>query len=247
MIGLHNHSLSPSISTLDRRIKYYFGFGLRPSSDLLSINSPLYSLGQRLLIQQLQKPVQYRSNFVASDLSHRFLSPFEIGLMFGLNASLRRNTMLECYPFPPLQILDAALQPLFITTTPRPITESQLQIPTPAIPTMTYIPALQSFLSLPWADVDVKVDVAAKSDDAATEFRHWNERITLVLPHVGPILSKFRRLLITRQFQVLYREFTTYLNTKYGNTWNRLLEEAQRLNRGGLFPCIPTQLNFLKT
>lgn len=247
MIGLHNHSLSPSISTLDRRIKYYFDFGLRPSSDLLSINSPLYSLGQRLLIQQLQKPVQYRSNFVASDLSHRFLSPFEIGLMFGLNASLSRNTMLECYPFPPLQILDAALQPLFITTTPRPITESQLQIPTPTIPTMTYLPTLQSFLPLPWADVDVKVDVAAKSDDAATEFRHWNERITLVLPHVGPILSKFRRLLLTRQFQVLYREFTTYLNTKYGNTWNRLLEEAQRLNRGGLFPCIPTQLNFLKT
>lgn len=203
-------------------------------------------MDHRLLIQELTKPVQFRSNFVASDSSYRSLTPPELGLMFGLNATLSHNSTLDCYPFPLVQILDATLHPLLQQTERSSVAQPQLHIPTPSIPTMTYLPSLQSFLPLTWSEVSSTVDVAAKSDDAATEFRHWDERITLVLPHTRPVLPSLRRLFLTRQFHNIYLEFRAYLFSKYGSHCNSLLKEAQSLNRGEIFSLHSNTLEFSK-
>ena len=78
------------------------------------------------------------------------------------------------------------------------------------------------------------VEQAAKSDDAEPVFRHWDERITLLLPHVQQILPSFRRLLMTKLYRSLFCEFLTFVKTKYRNC-HRLLQRSFQTIRGGTF------------
>ena len=179
----------------------------------------------------LLQPVGYSTSFIANGLGFRSLQPTELGLMFGLNEKFSRGTQMDVYPFPPVQIMDSILKPLLTPRPHHPSPSARLEIPPAPIPTATFLPSLQRFLPTTWADVDSTVDVAAKSDDAAMVFRHWDDRITLVLPHVKPILPFIRKCLLSKLFIRLYNEFKQYLRRKFGQRWHSLLLEAQRFNR----------------
>ena len=93
-----------------------------------------------------------------------------------------------------------------------------------------------------WSTMDYHVEQAAKSGDAEPVFRHWDERITLMLPHAAPALTLLRRILMRRLYRSLYREFIAFLRNKY-NDFHRLFERSSRTIMGGIFTIwiLPTR------
>lgn len=175
----------------------------------------------------------FSTNFISSGVGQRQLSVTELGLIFGLSEMIASITTISCYPFPPVQCLSSALSPLLAQlTSPTNVITPKLHIPDAPQPSHTFLPELNLHLPLSWSQVNYSVDISAKSDDAAPVFRHWNERITLVLPRSDSLLEPLRRLLLTYTFRKMYKEFLGYLQYKHAN-WKFLLLESQRLNRGG--------------
>ena len=232
VIGYHNCNHSPITTSVRRVIKHYLNFGTRPAP-LSQTMPPTYTPAHLLSVHHLQQPVVYSTNFIASGVGQRQLSVTELGLIFGLSEMVASTTTQACYPFPPIQCLSAALSPLLshhIVHTPTKT--PMLQISDAPQPTHTFIKDLNLHLPLSWSQVDYTADVSAKSDDAEPVFRHWNERVTLILPRAKSLLDPLRRLLLTRTFRRMYNEFFSYLRYKHDN-WKYLLLESQRLNRGG--------------
>lgn len=233
VIGCHNCTHSPVTTTIRRSIQNYLNFSLRPKAiQHSSIGS--YTPAHILNINHMAREVVYNTFFLAAGVGQRSLTSAELGLMFGLSEMVASTTSLSCYPFPPVQCLDSALSP-FLQKANHNLLVPQLVIPDAPQPTHTYLKDLNLHLHLSWSHVNYTVDVSAKSDDVEPVFRHWNERITLVLPRASTLLEPLRRLILTRSFRRLYQEFLGYLSHKYGH-WNALLRESHRLNQGGGAP-----------
>ena len=135
--------------------------------------------------------------------------------MFGLEEMLSSTVSYDDFPFPPVQIMDALLEPILHEPPSSVPSVPLLQIPTPQPPTHTLIP-LVGLLPVSWSFVDYSVDKAGKNDDAEPVFHHWEERITLILSHAANLINLFRRLCLQRLYRLLYLEFLSYLNHQHG-------------------------------
>lgn len=136
--------------------------------------------------------------------------------MFGLSEHAASITITDILPFPPVQIQDSVSLPLLSPSDVPSEPDTVLHIPPAPKPKQTYLPTLQKFLPLDWSRAEYVVDKSAKSNDAEPVFRHWNERITLILPKATPYLDTFSRFLMTHLHISIYKEYLRYLTTKFG-------------------------------
>jgi len=88
------------------------------------------------------------------------------------------------FTFPPIQMMDAMLSPVFSDT---PLDEysglKRRRIHAPLLPSSgVYLPTLGRTLPHTWFEEVSKSDVAAKRDDAEVPIHFWDKRITLVFP-----------------------------------------------------------------
>ena len=131
-----------------------------------------------------------------------------------------------------------------------------LEIPIVHPPRFTYFPQFNKFLSNSWASITAdeaadKADKAAKSDDAAPVFRHWYDRITGLFPLAEPLIRPLQRALMHWHRRRFFREFLTFLDTKYGPQWPRLLHlstdrNAKAFQGGGVVFSRKTRIEFHK-
>ena len=114
-----------------------------------------------------------------------------------------------------------------------PSPANKLLIPDAPLPSHTFFREFNLYLPLAWSNVNYKAQISAKSDDAESVFRHWNDRVTLLFPHAQALLQPLRRLLLRISFRRLYLEFRRYLRLHYGSNWFSLLQVSRRHNREG--------------
>ena len=222
-------SAIPNRSALRRSIKHFLDFGLRPrvfgstSTPLGSYLTPAHILP----LHQLHTPVVYSTYMTSTGEGYRQLSIPELCSIFGLESSLNSLTTLDTFPFVPIQLMDSILHPILTVSIASPSTSPQLIIPTLPLPRFTHVPNLpphvSSILPITWSEVDYSAQKAAKNDNAEPVFRHWNERVILILPHAVPLLDPLRRWLLFIRTRRLYLEFRAYLCATYGTNWSRLL------------------------
>ena len=232
LVGHSDPSLRPHKSKLQRTLKHFIDYSLRPTALNRFSTSPTYSCeSKRLPIPLVHEYVGHATHFCASGYGIRKLIFSELGSLFGLDVDLIGSTTITSYPLPPVQILDSVLHP-FLTPVPRDPPSTMLTLPPVIPPTGTYLPILRKTLPLSWSQVDYLADKAAKDDDAEPVFRHWEDRIRLVLPHTTSILPWLRRRLMHKLYRRLWLEFTAYLRSKYGH-FHRLLARSNKTIRGG--------------
>lgn len=236
-IGYLNVNVTPIDCTLRRSIKHFLDFSVRPFV-FNSISAPLTSYltpAHILHLHQLHTPIVYPTYMTSTGEGYRRLTIPELATVFGLESSLSSYTTIDTYPFVPTQLMDSILHPVLTVTQSLPIKSTKLSIPTIPLTRFTHVPNLpthvSSILPVTWSEVDYKVQKAAKNDNAEPVFRHWNERITLLLPHATPLLDPLRRWLLFVRTRRLYLEFKTYLCNTYGINWSRLFHP--QLHGGG--------------
>ena len=242
LISYGKLDLSPRSTKIRRMIRHFIDFPQRPRcSGSLPLNATVIDDNKRLPVHQVVCLVQHRSQFVSSGVGVRHLTPTELACMFGISSALHDRVTVNFFPFVPVQILDSALYPLLTTSKSSSIPSKMFSVPPLPKFTGTFLKGI-GVLPSSWSTMDYHVEQAAKSDDAEPVFRHWDERITLMLPHVAPALPLLRRILMRRLYRSLYREFIAFLRNKY-NDFHRLFERSSRTIMGGIFTIwiLPTR------
>ena len=232
VVGFNNLQIQPIKSKLRRTLNHYIDYGIRPHASSQS-SSPL-TIHHILGIHQLRDTITYQTYMTASGQGFRQLTAAELGCIFGLDQRHSPFTSIDSYPILPIQPLDAILRPALSTCNQCPSDVSKLEIPTVPIPTFTYFPTLAhrraGMLPTTWSQVDYKAHQAAKNDNAEPVFRHWNERILLLIPDAEAILDPLRRWIIAVKTRRMFLEFVSYLSTTYGHNWSRFFKSQ---NQGG--------------
>ena len=224
LAGYLNANTVPVTSSLRRYIKHFIDYSLPPSRVTKRVaSSRIVSATSSLTIPSIHAMVSYPSSFSASGVATRPLSSQELALLFGLDSLLAKYTTLDSFPIPPVQLMDALLKPvLCISTTPQPSSVMRT-VPIQPIPRHTFLPSLNKFLSLNWAQVDYTAEKSAKSDDAAPVLKHWHARITDVFPNAASLIRPLQQLILRRLYRRLFLEFLQFLDNKYGSSWPVLI------------------------
>ena len=240
LVSYGKFHISPRSTKLRRVMRHFLDFSQRPRCrQTLHMQGTVLDDSKRLPVHEVRCFVQHKSHFVSSGIGVRHLTPTELACIFGVSSALFDRVSVTSFPFIPVQILDAAIYPLLTTSTVAPSPSVMLTLPSLPKFTGTFVKGVGVFPPS-WSTVDYHVEQVAKSDDAEPVFRHWDERITILLPHVAPILPLFRRMLMRRLYRSLYLEFIGFLRNKY-NDFHRLLERSSRTIMGGdLYNLNPT-------
>jgi hypothetical protein len=88
---------------------------------------------------------------------------------------------------------------------------------------------LHKFLPHLWIDVGLVTKKAVKSDEAGVPTHLWDQRCTLVLPRVTPVLDRLHCTMLHRvTCTKLLTKFQDYLNETYGPDWLQSCSDAER-------------------
>ena len=158
--------------------------------------------------------------FSVNGFGYRVLTLHELAKIFGLHPNhTSPPPPLLTYPLVPVQILDALLLPLLQQEPSSPTTSL---VSVPAIfhdSGYTTFPLLNKNLCHSWYSHVSETNTSTKDDSAAVDVSIWNNRITLLFPHIEPeLLEKFRFLLLRKLFSKLFQEFVSFMKSKY-NGW----------------------------
>ena len=86
----------------------------------------------------------------------------------------------------------------------------------------TLVPGIKRHMSHDWCDDAASTAVTSKDSGALVDTHMWDTRITSVIPSfTPPLLSKFRRYVLTYKFTMLYKEFITFMSNKHKNSWTK--------------------------
>lgn len=213
-------------SSLRRSIEHHIDFGIRPKSIPHNHSTtPSLTPSHFLNVHNIGIPVIYPTHMTSTGLGIRQLSPSELANIFGLNSALHSFVTLDTFPFPPVTILEFLLHPI-LQPSSKSSRPTMLKIPTAIIPKFNLIHNV-GLLPISWSEVNYKVDKAAKNDDVEPVFRHWDDRILLLLPNAAPLLSPLRRWLYGVVTRRLFLELKKYLCTTYGSDWTRFFKTAK--------------------
>ena len=173
----------------------------------------------------------------------------ELTKMFELSPSHQVTITAESFPFVPIQIMETLLQPILNL---EPYDSNSIQSITPmdtsnrgCIKTVmggnkggigcplsmpmkdshrTLIPGTRRYMSHDWCDNTPTTATVSKADGALVATHMWDARITAVFPSfTTSVLSKFRRYVLTHKFQMLYKEFITFMSNEHRTSWNKLM------------------------
>jgi hypothetical protein len=189
------------------------------SRSTLSVNEWLHP-------EDLTKQVLYHTNYSATGWGARQLSIDEVGIAFGWPAWARKFNLAlgPAFPCVPLQIMDGCLKGILATI---PHT-NPLKTPLPAGPVSSsdrsWIPGIQKFLSHTWVDASLVTAKAVKCNDAGVPVHLWDQRCSLVFPHITPALKTLCYWLTRAATTRLWSEFHAYLQESHGNSWREPLE-----------------------
>ena len=235
-----NVELSPSYTTLRRDISSFLDFSqfskpwLSPHGDGTDLHQfELYPI----LANHEDLNVVVESQFSSSGFGLRKLTTKELASLFGLPRTLHPVVTRRFFPVVPTQILDGLLHPLLEAATLQQDERApkRLRLPDP-IPddTPVFLSALNRTLPPLWAKSDSVSQQAAKHDDAAVDFQKWDLRVTSLWPRSTFLIPALRGLLLRRQFRLLFLEYTSYLRSRYGRTYETYLQKMS-LRYLGLF------------
>jgi hypothetical protein len=240
LLGTNIPNFEPLRTTLRRTIRHVVDYGIKPAWAPLPMAATLkstLSLNQRLHPECLTTPILYHSEFSSTGWGSHCLSADEIGIAFGLPAWARLSSLVipRVFPFVPLQILDGCLKSV-LSSTPR---GNSLKTPAPPKPVVvtsrSWLRTIQKFLPHSWIDSNLVTDKAVKRDDADAPTHLWDQRCTLVFPHVTPALALLRKILLRLAVTRMYAEFKAYLCATYGPEWQDLAHKAKKQAAQGRF------------
>lgn len=164
--------------------------------------------------QYLHTPVLFPSDWSSTGFASRPLTHKELSQVLGFteehpfaSADLLPLLHSSLIPIDPLRVvLRAYLASLGSTPLVRPSGGPAIWTPSPP-PTGIYLPDLDTILPTSWRSLATDEDkrTSAKADDARPDISMWNQRITLVLPHILPWALDWLRLRLVRRRAVRLR------------------------------------------
>ena len=182
-----------------------------------------------LPIKQLHSYIHFPSPFSHNGFGYRCLTHMERLSLFGLPSVIPVGS--QTFAIPPVQWSSAILHPSLTLQPIHPI--DAVSLPLPPIHDdrgFSVMPHINVKLSHDWCLPAMSSTGAAKKDSAVVIQDLWNQRILLPFPHVTPqSLNQFRRLLMTKLYVKLCKEFKKYICEKYFNG----SIEGTIYNRGG--------------
>lgn len=237
-------------TVLRRTIKHHIDHGIRPQVWQWNLEGDYYKPEHLLIPSKLDKEVVYPTHFSATGWGIRPLSAREIACCFGLQTW---TPQVPPPPFHPLQILCSQLSRLVLKSgTLAPPLLSVEKLAPPSGPKNYYWfplggsydstgrwvsdPSVGRYLSSTWLRVNIKVDTAAKADDAAIPKSLWNSRCYLLFPrHTPESLENLRLLIHGGLVRRLYLELVEFMRRVFGANWSSELFSirAAKLEQGG--------------
>ena len=225
---------TPKYTALRRRIYSYLDFSQRSKPVTPGLDSGLVSHLDLLHPSALSCNVTMPSDFAASGTGSRRLTLNELSNIFGLPHCYHSFVERRHFPFIPIQILDGILRPAIIShfgsgDDVRPPLK-RLCVP-PPVPSnkAVFLPLINRFLSPAWAKVDSVEQKAAKDDDAAVDLAKWDDRILLLWPHAGRLITVLRRFLMRIIFKRLFREFRNFLRRDHPSEFSLYCDGRRKL------------------
>ena len=225
---------TPKYTALRRRIYSYLDFSQRSKPVSLGTDTSLVSHLDLLHPSVLSCNVSMPSDFAASGTGMRKLTVHELGNIFGLPHCYQSLLQRNDFPFIPIQILDGILRPAIfshfgssaVVQPPR----KRIRVP-PPVPAnkAVYLPLINRHLSPAWAHVALVEQKAAKDDDAAVDLAKWNDRILLLWPRAGRLISALRRFLMKIIFKRLFREFSGFLRKQHPSEFSSYCDGRREL------------------
>ena len=232
--------VTPSSSSLRRSLGDFLDYGARP----ITIQSPdsrdspdFLHIRDLLSLDHLHHPVILPTHLSRTGWGSRFLTPAELGRIFGLPAphfspvdlDLSLSHFLGMVPLP---ILDSWFTPWSshlpsVSPVPAPVIGFSPRRILPVL-TATWIPSLRRFLPHSWIDATLVTSKAAKRDDAAAPTALWDERLRLLFPYPAWVYTSLRRFLLARSRRRLLSELLVYLRSTYGLDWQAALQAHRR-------------------
>lgn len=221
MLWASSHLSSVESSPLVRTIADYLDFSVRPKPcGYPPVENHMLATGV-IPVRGIFSKVCYSTPFSSTGWGLRPLTPNELSLIFGIPSRFLSGFTRDCFPIPPVQILDVLLESwmLKFSSVDNKIQKLEPLIPTPppVSDSMTvYFPAIKRSLPQNWAKTDLIATKAAKADNASVSESLWDQRIVLIWPKAVTLLSFLRKLVLRRQRRLLYIEFQRYLSHRYG-------------------------------
>ena len=180
---------------LQRSLAHVLKCSVRPIACSPELNTPHYTLHDRLSVSLPSKPVLYTTYMSHTGWGQRSLTPNELGACFDLPGFVEWD---------PRFLVDIAPLQLF-----RSIIDWVTEIDSPPRPTKclkgirnttssasadgVWLATINAWLPGSWAAGNIS-DKAVKSDDARIDTQPWHKRISLVLPCRSRDLSILERL-----------------------------------------------------
>ena len=173
----------PKLTSLRRRIGSILNCGARPDCIVSSFPSSFHLTESSILPwEHLSAPVFFHTFFAHTGFGSRCLSPAELSVAFGLTSHLHASasSATDFLPLVPLQVLDSLLLPSLasLTSYQDASQRSLLQLAPPdPCGLQPYLPLFRACLPDDWRQVNEVAQEATKADDAAMDFKLWNDRI----------------------------------------------------------------------
>ena len=229
--GSYAYTSSPykaRFSTLRRRLGDYLDYSIPP--EMVHTTSPSISYTTLLPIDNIGALVYYPTHFSHNGFGYRRLSAQE--LLYVFEVPFQLSITATTLPIIPISIIETLLAPLLESG---PIVLPTASVILPPIDDdvgFTYLPLINKQLPHAWCAQASTSIGAAESDEAQVDVNLWNNRVSLVLPHVSTSSLNFlRRRLMCRLYPGFYKEFQNYLRQHYPILRGRTLHSV--LNGGG--------------
>ena len=215
-----NH-ISPSLSSMRRRLGDFVNYGVPPSTTRPPLDVVAHTAA--LSVKHLHHHIHYPTHFSHNGFGYRQLQAQELAKIFGFSTiDMPFNFTTTMFPVVPVQILTALLSPFLNSTTAE--VKSIINTALPPINKdmgSTRIHTLHATLPHSWSKSNTLEHMVAKSDDATINNNIWDQRTTLLFPHITPsLLNMFRRRLMCSLYHKLFTEFKTYLKNKHPTSWD---------------------------
>ena len=226
-----NTTIVPPTSPLKRDIGAFLDFSryARPCDDddvgELITQYDLLPIGIRAFSSQII--VECRHS--ASGFGKRKLGITELAVLFGLPRFLHTGLNMQDFPIVPVHILDFLLYQCLSGTDDKVYPRKRIRLPS-VIPddAPVLLPSLNRILPNTWAHSNVVDQQAAKNDDAEIDFSKWDLRILSLWPRATFLIPSLRTLMLRWQFRRLYREYITYLHSRFGLAYAAYLEYVSK-------------------
>ena len=185
--------------------------------------------------------MSFPTHFIGTGIGFRQLTVPELTKMFGLSPLHQFTVTAGSCSFFLIQIMEELIQPI-LNLEPHDRNGIQSIMPTDTsnrrcIKTVmgsdkgvlgcplsmsikdshiTLIPGTKRYMSHDWCDNTPTTVIASKADGVLVATNMWDTRMTAMFPSfITSVLSKFRRYVLTQKFQMLYKEFITFMSNKH--------------------------------